>query len=57
MIWGAYIGIRIAVAKKSEQKIDVRGMVKNLAVGIVIMFVLSAVLPLLIKGLDFWVGG
>ena len=57
VIWGAYIGIRIAVAKKSEQKIDVRGMVKNLAVGIVIMFVLSAVLPLLIKGLDFWVGG
>ena len=57
VIWGAYIGIRIAVAKKSEQKTDVKGMVKNLVVGIVIMFVLSGALPLLIKGLNFWMGG
>ena len=57
VIWGAYIGIRIAVATKSEQKTDVKAMVKNLVVGIGIMFVLSGALPLLIKGLDFWVGG
>ena len=57
VIWGAYIGIKIAVAKKSEQKTDVKGMVKNLVVGIVIMFVLSGALPLLIKGLVAWIGG
>ena len=57
VIWGAYIGIKIAVAKKSEQKTDVKGMVKNLVVGIVIMFVLAGALPLLIKGLNFWMGG
>ena len=57
VIWGAYIGIRIAVAKKSEQKVDAQGMVKRLVIGIVIMFVLAGALPLLIKGLNFWMGG
>lgn len=57
VIWGAYIGIRIAVAKKSEQKVDAQGMVKRLVIGIVIMFVLAVALPLLIKGLNFWMGG
>ena len=57
VIWGAYIGIRVAVAKKSEQKVDTQGMVKRLVIGIVIMFVLAGALPLLIKGLALWIGG
>lgn len=55
VIWGAYIGIRLAVAKKNEQKADAQGMVKRLVIGIVIMFVLAGALPLLIKGLAAWV--
>lgn len=56
-IWGAYIGIRLAVAKKSEQKVDAQSMVKRLVIGIVIMFVLAGALPLLVKGLALWIGG
>ena len=56
-IWGAYIGIRLAVAKKSEQKVDAQGMIKRLVIGIVIMFVLAGALPLLVKGLALWIGG
>lgn len=57
VIWGAYIGIRIMVTKKNEQKADAQGMVKRLVIGIVIMFVLAGALPLLIKGLAAWIGG
>ena len=57
VIWGAYIGIRLAVAKKNEQKTDTQGMVKRLVIGIVIMFVLAGALPLLVKGLALWIGG
>lgn len=57
VIWGAYIGIRLAVAKKSEQKVDAQSMVKRLVIGIVIMFVLAGALPLLVKGLALWIGG
>ena len=57
VIWGAYIGIRIAVAKKNEQKADSRSMVKRLVIGIAIMFVLAGALPLLVKGLALWIGG
>ena len=56
VIWGAYIGIRLAVAKKSEQKADGQDMVKRLVIGIVIMFVLAGLLPLLIQGLARWIG-
>ena len=57
VIWGAYIGIRLAIAKKNEQKADTQGMVKRLVIGIVIMFVLAGALPLLVKGLAAWTGG
>ena len=57
VIWGAYIGIRLAVAKRSEQKVDAQGMIKRLVIGIVIMFVLVGALPLLVKGLALWIGG
>lgn len=52
--WGAYIGIRIAIAKKNEEKINAKGMIIRLLIGIVIAFILAVGAPLLIKGLGAW---
>ena len=54
--WGAYVGICIAVAHRNEEKINARDMVKNLIIGIVIIFVVAMGAPLLINGLNAWVG-
>ena len=56
VIWGAYIGIRIAIAHRNEENIEARGMVKNLIIGIIIIFVVAMGAPLLINGLSAWVG-
>ncbi len=56
VVWGAYIGIRIAIAHRNEEKINARDMIKNLVIGIVIIFVVAMGAPLLIKGLSAWVG-
>ena len=56
VVWGAYIGIKIAIANKNEDKINARGMVKNLVIGIIVVFVIAMGGPLLITGLNAWVG-
>ena len=56
VVCGAYVGIRIAIAHKNEEKINARDMVKSLIIGIVIMFVIAMGAPLLINGLAAWVG-
>ena len=56
VIWGAYVGIKIAIAHRNEEKINARDMIKNLVIGIVIIFVVAMGAPLLIKGLSAWVG-
>lgn len=56
VVWGAYVGIKIAIAHKNEEKINARDMVKNLIIGIVIIFVIAMGAPLLINGLSAWVG-
>lgn len=56
VIWGAYVGIKIAIAHKNEEKINARDMVKNLIIGIIIIFVIAMGAPLLINGLSAWVG-
>ena len=56
VIWGAYVGIKIAIAHKNEEKINARDMVKNLIIGIIIIFVVAMGAPLLINGLSAWVG-
>ena len=56
VVWGAVIGIRIAIARRNEDKINARGMVKSLILGIVIMAVIAVAAPLLINGLSAWVG-
>ena len=38
VVWGAYIGIKIAIAHRNEEKINARDMIKNLVIGIVIIF-------------------
>ena len=37
-----------------EEKINARGMVKSLVVGIVVAFVIAVAMPLLINGLSSW---
>ena len=56
VVWGAYVGIKIAIAHRNEEKINARDMVKNLIIGIVIIFVVAMGAPLLIDGLSAWVG-
>ena len=56
VVWGAYIGIKIAIAHRNEERINARDMVKNLIMGIVIIFVVAMGAPLLINGLSAWVG-
>lgn len=56
VIWGAFVGIKIAIAHKNEEKINARDMVKNLIIGIIIIFVVAMGAPLLINGLSAWVG-
>ena len=56
VVWGAYIGIKIALAHRNEDKINSRDMVKNLIIGIIIIFVVAMGAPLLIEGLSAWVG-
>ena len=56
VVWGAYVGIKIAVAHRNEEKINAREMVKSLIIGIIIIFVVAMGVPLLIKGLSAWVG-
>ncbi len=46
---------RIAIAHKNEEKINARDMVKNLIIGIIIIFVVAMGAPLLINGLSAWV--
>ena len=56
VVWGAYIGIKIAIAHRNEEKINARDMIKNLIIGIIIIFVVAMGAPLLINGLSAWVG-
>ena len=56
VIWGAYVGSKIAIAHKNEEKSNARDMVKNLIIGIIIIFVIAMGAPLLINGLSAWVG-
>ena len=56
IIWGAYIGIKIAIAHRNEEKINAKDMVKQLIIGIIIIFVVAMGAPLLINGLSAWVG-
>ena len=55
VVWGTYLGIRVAVAKRKEEQVNARGMIKNLVIGIIVMFTIAMAVPLLINGLSWWV--
>ena len=54
VVWGAVIGIKIAVARRKEEQIHARGMLKSLLIGIIVIFVIAVAGPMLIKGLSSW---
>lgn len=54
VVWSAYIGIRVITAKKNDEKINARKMIKQLLIGILIMFVFATCMPLLINGMSHW---
>lgn len=54
VVWGAVIGIKIAVARRKEEQINARGMLKSLLIGIIVIFVIAVAGPILIKGLSSW---
>ena len=55
VVWGAVIGIRIAVAKGKDEQINARAMLKNLVIGVIVVFVIAVAAPMLIKGLSSWI--
>lgn len=55
VVWALYIGIRVIIARKNEEKINTQGMLKSLLIGVIVMFVIAVGAPLLINGLSHWV--
>ena len=55
VVWGAVIGVKIAVANRKEEQINARGMLKSLVIGIIVIFVIAVAGPLLINGLSSWI--
>jgi len=55
VVWGAIVGIKIAIAHKNEEKINSREMLKNLIFGVIVIFVIATCMPLLVDGLSAWV--
>ena len=54
VVWGSVIGIKIAIAKRRDEKINARGMIKSLVIGIIVMAVIAVGAPLIITGLSVW---
>ena len=55
LVWGVHIGVRVSIAKKNEEKINARAMVKRLVIGVLVMFLIAVSVPALINGLSYWV--
>lgn len=56
IIWCVYVGVKLIVAHRNEERIDAKKLIKNLIIGVVIIFVLAVGVPLLIDGLSSWSG-
>lgn len=54
LVWASYIGIKIIIAKKNEEKLNSRDMIKRLIIGIIVMAVIAVCCPLFISGLSHW---
>ena len=55
IVWASYIGIRICIAKKNEEKINSIAMVKHVIISVTVMAVIAISCPLLITGLLHWI--
>ena len=55
VVWALYIGIRVIIAQKNEEKINAQGMLKSLLIGVIVMAVIAVGAPLIINGLSHWV--
>ena len=55
-LWGAFIGIKVIKAKKAEEKQEAKSYIKQLLLGIAVIFVIAAGLPLIISGMATWAG-
>ena len=55
VVWALYIGIKVIIAQKNEEKINAQGMLKGLLIGVIVMFVVAVGAPLLVNGLSHWV--
>lgn len=54
VLWAIYIGVKVLSAKKAEQRIEAKELIKQFILGIVIIFVLIVGAPLLIQTLIAW---
>ena len=54
VVWGSFIGIRVIIAKRKEEQINSKAMLKSLLIGVIVMFTIAVVAPLLINGLSAW---
>lgn len=53
-VWAAYIGFKWVTAKKAEQQVEAKKMVKQFVVGVFVIFILAVGAPLLIQTLISW---
>lgn len=54
VVWCIYVAVRLIIAHRNEERVDAKRLIKNLILGVVIMFVLIYGVPLLIEGLQAW---
>lgn len=55
-LWGAYIGFKVIKAKKAEEKQEAKSYIKQLILGIAIIFIIASGLPLVVSGIAAWAG-
>ncbi len=54
VLWAIYIGVKVLSAKKAEQRVEAKTMLKQFILGVVLIFVLAVGAPLLIQALIAW---
>lgn len=54
IIWAMYIGVKFLTAKKADQRVEAKELLKQFILGLVLIFVLVVGAPLLIQALIAW---
>ena len=50
LIWSLYIGIKTILSYKLEERINVKKMIINYVIGLVVIFIIIVAIPYLLKG-------